>query len=302
MKLKKKICLECGQEFPNLGKHVQNHGMTSKEYYDKYLKKEGEGICSVCKQETPFKKISQGYAAYCCFEHFKISDLVKQHRETTNLSKFGVKNCFQSAACMKKAEETKLALHGNAHYRNDEQIKKTCKERYGVDNPGKSPLIITKIADTMQKHFGGHNMQNAECRKRAHTRYVFDGIRFDSSYEIAFYIYHRDMKHNITRDVKPFSYIYENKEHKYFPDFKIDDTYYEIKGNHLLTPDKEHFVDPHKHCVTGLLEAKMACLRKNKIVLLTNDEISFYICYVKQTYGSNYLKSFKTKVNDDKSI
>ena len=302
MKLYK--CAICGNDFHCIGKHVLlSHKMTNKEYYDKYLKKPDEGICPVCGKETPFKKISQGYAAYCCFAHFKESELVKEHRAKTNLEKFGVVNCWQSPVCMKKAAETKQERYGDENFTNREKANNTCTIKYGVKNPGEAPAVKEKIASTMFKHFGGHNMQNAECRSKAQTRYMFEGIKFDSSYEIAFYIYHRDMHHNIKRNYNSFEYECNNKIHRYFPDFMIDDTYYEIKGDHLLTADGHHFIDPHKHCRTAILDAKMECLVKNKIVLVTKHEIIFYIKYVDKKYGKNFIKSFKNKKETDvKSI
>ena len=39
--------------------------MTSKEYYDANLKKEGEGICAVCGKPTKFRSITVGYAKTC---------------------------------------------------------------------------------------------------------------------------------------------------------------------------------------------------------------------------------------------
>ena len=46
--------------------HIKKvHGLTSQEYYDKYFKKEGEGICLQCTNPTSFKSISAGYSIYC---------------------------------------------------------------------------------------------------------------------------------------------------------------------------------------------------------------------------------------------
>lgn len=68
-------CKECGESFTGkdtnvaavkFGVHIKNaHQLSAQQYYDKHLKKEGEGICKVCGQPTAFLKMSKGYASYC---------------------------------------------------------------------------------------------------------------------------------------------------------------------------------------------------------------------------------------------
>lgn len=52
-------CKLCGQQFDKTVKlttHIQYHhkGFNSKTYYDKFLKKENEGLCKTCGKETWF--------------------------------------------------------------------------------------------------------------------------------------------------------------------------------------------------------------------------------------------------------
>lgn len=183
----------------------------------------------MCGKLTEFRKISQGYATYCCFEHYKISELVKEHRKATTLERFGVENCFQSEKCKERAKLTKLTKYGNAYFVNSEKTKKTVLEKYGVDNVSKFSEVKQKIRDTMIKHFGCHNSQDPMCRNRMRTRYVYNDIKFDSSYEIAFYVWHIDHGYNVTRCNESLSYEFDGREYKYFPDFKIDDKFYEVK-------------------------------------------------------------------------
>ena len=71
-------CAECGKEFisnqdagliKKLGHHLNEiHNMSLKEYYDKYKKKEGEGICPICGKETQFLGYTAGYNPTCSFE------------------------------------------------------------------------------------------------------------------------------------------------------------------------------------------------------------------------------------------
>jgi endogenous inhibitor of DNA gyrase (YacG/DUF329 family) len=62
------LCKICGKEFKNykaLGRHLITHKITSKEYYDKFLKKENEGICPVCRKETTYLDLRRGYRKFC---------------------------------------------------------------------------------------------------------------------------------------------------------------------------------------------------------------------------------------------
>ena len=57
---KKLVCEICGQRVVNnngLASHIRRtHKMKPKEYYDKYLKKDGEGICPVCGRQYRLKR------------------------------------------------------------------------------------------------------------------------------------------------------------------------------------------------------------------------------------------------------
>ena len=62
----KMICPICGEEVKNVGRHAQLiHGYTSQEYYDKFIKKDGEGVCSVCGKPTKFYGVKAGYKKTC---------------------------------------------------------------------------------------------------------------------------------------------------------------------------------------------------------------------------------------------
>ena len=54
-----------------MGPHIRKHGLTPQEYYDKYLKTEGEDICHLngCSNKTNFRGYQYGYAAHCCRSH-----------------------------------------------------------------------------------------------------------------------------------------------------------------------------------------------------------------------------------------
>ena len=51
--------------FKGLSLYLTKRGISHKEYYDQFLKREGEGICVICKEEAKFIRISEGYHHLC---------------------------------------------------------------------------------------------------------------------------------------------------------------------------------------------------------------------------------------------
>lgn len=88
--LKKIQCQICNKYYNKLSSHVQiSHNMPYKEYYDKYLKKEGEGICPICGKKTNFyrNKYTQT-CSYACATQLRNNN--KQHE--LNVQKFEKEN------------------------------------------------------------------------------------------------------------------------------------------------------------------------------------------------------------------
>ena len=105
-----------------------------------------------------------------------------------------------------------------------------------------------------------------------------DGITFDSSWELAVYIYVRDF--GIPFKYHPdISFPYKNdnddeKFHLYKPDFKIQNKLVEIKGDHL---------------VEGKDKSKMDFLDTLGVDVITGQDIKPFLKYVEEKYGKGYL-------------
>ena len=162
MDIEKLKCKECGQEFTKIDcvtRHAKMiHKMEPKAYYDKWFKKEGEGICKCCGAETKYWNLEHGYREFCsrkCFwkvttrlesvkekrkqtckekydsENYMQCKDFKEKAEATNLREYGVKNAGGSDVAIAKIKATKLANHGDENYNNMEQTYLTKEIKYG---------------------------------------------------------------------------------------------------------------------------------------------------------------------------
>ena len=162
MDIEKLKCKECGQEFTKIDcvtRHAKMiHKMQPKAYYDKWFKKEDEGICKCCGTETKYWNLEHGYREFCsrkCFwkvttqlesvkekrkqtckekydsENYMQCKDFKEKTEVTNLREYGVKNAGGSDVAIAKIKATKLANHGDENYNNMEQTYLTKEIKYG---------------------------------------------------------------------------------------------------------------------------------------------------------------------------
>lgn len=128
---------------------------------------------------------------------------------------------------------------------------------------------LSKIAK--QNKLGGYHPGSGRGKQG-----WYKGYWCDSSYELAFVIY--NVEHNIPfiRNKDKFEYTYENKKHKYIPDFKLNDLYIEIKG----------FERPND-------KFKYAACPNLKVMY--EKDLKYCFDYVINKYGKNYIKLYENK-------
>lgn len=104
----------------------------------------------------------------------------------------------------------------------------------------------------------------------------YKGYWCDSSYELAWIIWALDNKINFTRNTNAFDYVYQNKVHKYYPDFIIDNEYYlEIKNFHSEITDAKISNFPHS------------------IEVYYKDRMKYYVEYAIQKFGKNFTSLYE---------
>ena len=115
---------------------------------------------------------------------------------------------------------------------------------------------------------------------------LYDNERFDSFPELAVWIYAKDYSWEIEREPVSFKYIVEEKEHYYFPDFRINGQLVEIKGLQFFEdkdPTKK-MINPYDSSRNELAEAKHQCALQNNVAIWTETDYTQYVEYVKNNY------------------
>ncbi len=111
----------------------------------------------------------------------------------------------------------------------------------------------------------------------------YKGIYCDSSWELAFVIYHTDHNLNIIRCKDKRIYEYCGKKHVYIPDFITDEGIIEIKGYKTKQWEAKKKYNPD-------------------VKVLYKQDIQFYLDYVVKKYGNDYIKLYDNsnpKLNKD---
>lgn len=173
-------CRICGREFKgyagSFSQHLKEHSTTPKEYYDKYLKNDTDGICLVCGTDTRFISINKGYVKVCpkCNKangHKKAgmtklawSDekkrSVRKKTEATMLERHGVVSMFQIKEVHDKA------ISPEARKKAVEATRKTWGEMYGVENVFQLDSVREKAKNTKIERYGIETFSNREKAKK----------------------------------------------------------------------------------------------------------------------------------------
>ena len=315
----------------NLDKYGVEYPLQSKEITDKIAETNLDRYG--CKspfgsKEVQAKSKQTWMKNYGVDNPFKSPDVQEQIKATL-MENYGVDSPFKSKEIYHKGEMTRLDKYGSTSYLGTEDCLMKTKEwsmnTYGVDHHFKAPAIRKEIEETNLKTYGNkagkafgtqyfkdsmmsiygveYTMQSKEIFDKAHYRYLFDSKSFDSAPEIAFYIYLKDnnMQFEYQPDVS-FDYSFNGKVHRYFPDFKVEDKLYEIKGDHFFKDSKmvcpyrdKSWTDEQYLLECARYEAKHQCMLVNNVIILTSKDYRKYIDYVENAYGKDFLKQFKNQ-------
>jgi hypothetical protein len=200
------ICEECKKTyntFKGLVLHIHHsHNAKYKDYYDTWIKDDGEGLCKICNNEALFKNMDYGYKGGCCKDHIMKSNQI-QIKNAVN-KKYSVQNIFQTESCKNKIKQTLLKHYGVEHtHQNKDILKKSLKSGFKISQYKNTDIwyqgnyefdFLEKFYDKCDIQSGPSIKYNFEGKQHTyHTDYFMPSlnlvIEIKSTY---FYNIHKD--------------------------------------------------------------------------------------------------------------
>ena len=235
------------------------------------------GVDSPMKSQYFKEKVAKtSQKKYGCKEPFGSKEVRDKIKETC-IKKYGVDNICKDKNFREKVKNTMVEKYGveSNLMLKEFQVKcrKTLKENYNVDYPFQSEEIMNKMKQTCLSKYGvEYYCQTADFSVNHRKIYYFDNVKFDSFWELVFYLFHKSNGSKIERSLKKFEYVYNGKTHYYFPDFEVDEKLYEIKGDQFFDENGK-MINPYDRSQDGLFEAKHQCGLRNGVVFIRQKEI-----------------------------
>ena len=237
---------------------------------------------------------------YGCRNAYNISSIKEKAQKNSHTSESNKKR-------NKSQSKTKKVLWSQPEYKQDKLNKciNTNLQNFGKPWSSNSDIVRSKISNTVKsedcqnrtkqtnlKRYGvEYHTQSKHYINSAKKRYLYDSISFDSSWELAFYIYHIDK--NIKIERSPCIIKYKDKNNKsrvYQPDFLVNDQLVEIKGEQFFDKNGK-LINIYNHTDDT---DKMKCMKKHNVLLLTNKDIKPYLRYCIDKYKTNtWYKQFR---------
>ena len=309
----KYICKLCNKEFDgtrNFTGHLKLHKISSREYYDKFLKKPDDGICQVCGKSTVFFKFANGYRKTCsdeCYRqlsvknwrktmnekynggYFSGTDEYREKRKLDCLEKYNCEYYWQAKEIKEKRKESMLERYNVEHTMQKEEFKILAKEhreetnlkRYGVKHNWSSEELREQgqYKTCMEKYGYKYTGQIPEIQRKMKRNYhAPNGKVYDSSWEYLFeqYLIEKKIPYVYQADLTLVWTDIDGKEHRYIPDFSITtdkQELIEIKGDYFI--ENGVLIDPYNKTKKGYANARLKweCMQKAGVKVYTSKEL-----------------------------
>ena len=218
------------------------------------------------------------------------------------MEKYGVKCVFQNPTIRQKCMNWLHKKYGE-QYINVFQVpaikdrsKETLLTKTGFSNPMQDPAVKEKVKQTCINKYGTYSVS---------YRYIYNGIPFDSGWELCFYEYMTD--HN--RNVKyPSGVFIEYKDAKgnaktYYPDFLVDDELIELKGKQFFKENgtmycpfrRPDMPDDEYEDLCKTYELKHQCMIEHNVKIVTDKEIQPILEYIQKKHSVNSYMEYCVK-------
>lgn len=148
--------------------------------------------------------------------------------------------------------------------------------------------VSIKRENMINSYEGGREKFYSDRQKNINKfrKYLYNNIRFDSSWELIYYIYCKDHNVDIKRcEDEYFEYFYNNKKYLYYPDFIVNGEFIDIKGDHYLNDDGS-LRKVYKNQNLDKLKCKYKCMIDNNVKLLSSKDLKKEFEYCKEKFGT----------------
>lgn len=226
-------------------------------------------------------------------DHPMKSPVIIENTKKTNLEKYGCEWSSQNEKIKEKTRISNLEKWGYVSTAQHPDVKRKCEETNKRNHGGvwnnQLASDIKKRQETSRKNHGGVlYTQTLEFRKSCGYNLYYEGEKFDSKEELAFFIYNKDLGIPIEREPLKIEYYSNGKLHYYFPDFKVADQLFEIKSRIFINEEgvwippiwevnklKRSFSDDSLGIKIRMLEDRYrakydAAIKNNVKILITN--------------------------------
>ena len=204
---------------------------------------------------------SYGSGRFCnrhCATIYGNTHRPKRSAESKKKTSISVKN---SIKCQIAAERSRKIYHC-----------KQCNKEFSISDIRDINGRLYCSKECKHKYLSEHTGGYREGSGRGKQGW-YKGIHCDSSWELAYLVYHLDHNLYIERCKEKRYYVWNNKQHTYYPDFITDDGIIEIKG---------YSTDQWKSKKEQNPDVKV----------LYKNEIKPYLDYVTNTYGTDFIKLY----------
>ena len=204
---------------------------------------------------------SYGSGRFCnrhCATIYGNTHRPKRSAESKKKTSISVKN---SIKCQIAAERSRKIYHC-----------KQCNKEFSISDIRDINGRLYCSKECKHKYLSEHTGGYREGSGRGKQGW-YKGIHCDSSWELAYLVYHLDHNLYIERCKEKRQYVWNNKQHTYYPDFITDDGIIEIKGYSTDQWKSKEEQNPD-------------------VKVLYKNEIKPYLDYVTNTYGTDFIKLY----------
>lgn len=262
-------------------------------------------VCQNCKKEFQInkyyynrrKKLNKIFCKKCSYLlAAKNANYQLRHEKSVNtcLQKYNVDNPAKLEESNKKRKITNLKKYGEENYGcyGSKSFNENIKRKYNVNNVSELSEVTNKRQNTLKTKTGfkhalqvseykekaeltcikrhGHSLQECTLGTISNNRLIFNNLKFDSLWEVSYWIYCKLNNIDIIRNQGEYYFEYfdkNNKIHKYYPDFYLPklNKFIEIKGDFFINEngyildyktkkpnmEKTHCVKTHAEILTS---------------------------------------------------